>query len=200
MDFLTLYLGDATTFVLCYYLVTKVRRKCNILPSSRLTFCARFQLVSYYNGYIFWNISKDPSYEKYRIQNDRRIPIELEQMAWENRHGWTGIKALFITGLPMLYLGYFIMHIFGIDVHKMPKSYKAAVYEFAVGTFVWDTSLFWIHYGLHKFPYLYKMIHKVRDVTRRYGRLRSGQLILQPQPSIRPETPRVQNGVDHHWR
>jgi hypothetical protein len=66
---------------------------------------------------------------------NRRIPDALQDMAWENRHGLAGTKGLFTTGIPLMYIAYFAMNrLFGINVFRMPTSYKAAAWEFFIGT------------------------------------------------------------------
>ncbi|KAI9009240.1 hypothetical protein DFJ74DRAFT_687458 [Hyaloraphidium curvatum] len=157
VTFLVSYLGEATTFVLLYYLTTK--------------------LTSLYNGLYFDYVARNGLYEQYRIQNDRKIPDELQELAWENRHGVTGYIGLFTTGLPLMYLAYFVMNrLFGIGVFRMPKSYGEAAWEFFIGTVVWDAVLFWIHYGLHCFPYLYQTIHKKHHEFKTVSTITGGHL------------------------
>jgi len=54
---------------------------------------------------------------------------------------------------------------FGFSVFSMPESYWQAAKQFVLGTLAWDTLLFWIHYGLHKIPWAYKVGSRKRSVA-----------------------------------
>lgn len=162
------YLGEATAFVL-------------------LNFGTSYLITFYNNMYFKW-IYENGYYEKYRIQNDRRLPKLLEDLAWEKTFGLTGLVGILLVGLPQQYLGYFVMNrVFGISVLSMPESYLQAAYQFVLGTFAWDTLLFFIHYGLHKIPWAYKNIHKKHHEVKTVSTVVAGHayfidLLLSPYP------------------
>lgn len=159
VTFLASYLGEATTFVLLLF-----------LPAYA---------VRIYNNLYFKYIYENGYHEKYRIQNDRRLPKILEDMARERTFGPKALYGIFVIAMPQQYLGYFVMNrVFGISVLSMPESWTAAAWEFFKLTFAWDTLLFFIHYGLHKIPWAYKNIHKKHHEVKTVSAAVSGYAYL----------------------
>lgn len=158
INFLVSYLGEATTFVLLCF-----------VPAY---------LVRIYNNAYFQYIYKHGYHEKYRIQNDRRVPQILEDAAWERLVTSKGLYGIFVIALPQQYLGYFVMNrIFGMSVHSMPKSWSEAAWSFFVATFVWDTVLFWVHFAEHKIPWLYVNVHKKHHEVKTVGNARGRERV-----------------------
>ncbi|KAJ3342634.1 Cholesterol 25-hydroxylase-like protein [Gonapodya sp. JEL0774] len=100
-------------------------------------------------------------FQQYRIQQDRMVDPKTTREAMEGRYGAKSFIGLFLIGVPIT-LGQLWIYkkAYGFDLKKLPGSFGEFVWEFLKCTFFWDTSLFWIHYTLHYFPWLYKHIHK----------------------------------------
>lgn len=86
------------------------------------------------------------------------------------QYGIVGNLAALVIAFPQYYAAYYVMKKMGMpSLLEMPKSYKDAAKQFVIGTLAWDTLLFWIHYGLHKVPWLYRNIHKVGLRSRQWS-------------------------------
>jgi len=137
---MTSSIGDVATFVVLVLGVSKI--------------------FSAYNAYLFEFAYKYGWWQQYRIQQDRIVDPRTTLEAMEGRYGLKSLIGLVKVGIPVTVMQYFLYKgLYGLDVRREPTVGEFA-WEFLVCTFWWDTSLFWIHYGLHYSPYLYKHIHK----------------------------------------
>ncbi|KXS09598.1 hypothetical protein M427DRAFT_218382 [Gonapodya prolifera JEL478] len=141
IDGLTNYVGDSATFVILVLGVSK--------------------LISAYNAYLFEFAHQMGWWQQYRIQQDRMVDPKTTREALEGRYGLKSYIGLILVGVPITYAQYFIYKkAYGFDVKTLPGSFSQFSWDLFKCIFAWDTSLFWIHYTLHYFPWLYKNIHK----------------------------------------
>jgi len=121
---------------------------------------AALKIASTYNAYLFHAATKMGWWKQYRIQQ-KYVDPTITQKAVDEKVGMNSIPALLTTTVPLSFLQYKILQwTYGFNVNTLPKSTLKFWKDFLVLTVVWDFALFWIHYSLHKFPYLYKTIHK----------------------------------------
>ncbi|TPX36239.1 hypothetical protein SmJEL517_g01582 [Synchytrium microbalum] len=113
-----------------------------------------------YNAVLFHEAAKRGWWKEYRIQQ-KYVDTEITNKAVDEKVGMNSIPSLIMLVAPFSVLQYKILqYAYGFNIHKMPTSALKFWKDFLLLTVAWDAALFFIHFGLHKIPYLYKTIHK----------------------------------------